>query len=278
MPRSKKSNNEEVKDVSMARLIAEINKDFGSDIIGRTPDLENVEVERVSSGIRCLDEALGGGFPLRRIVELYGLPSSGKSLISMKTIAEAQKNGMECVYIDAEDTFDPEFAHKLGVDTTKLVLAKINIGEDILNTVSRLLAVKPGIIVVDSIGGMTTRAEFEEDADKLHMAPKARLFGKMLPKITALNENTLIIFINQLRSTMALYGPQLTTPGGSSVRFMSAVRVEVKKIEPLHTDNKKTQPIIGQLIGFNTVKNKTAPPNKTGSFKFYYDDGKIEES
>ena len=269
----------EVEEVpTMARIIAEINKGFGTDIIGRTPDLENIKTERISSGIECLDAALGGGFPMRRLVELFGLPSSGKSLISFVTIAEAQKKGLECVYIDAEDTFDPVFAQKLGVDTDKLIVAKLNIGEDILDTVCKLLAIEPAIIVVDSIGGMTTRAEFSEDADKQHMAPKARLFGRMLPKIVALNKNTLIIFINQLRATMAMYGPQNATPGGKTITFLSAVRVEVKKIEPLHLDNKKTEEIIGQLVGFNVVKNKTAPPSKTGSFKFFYEDGKIEES
>jgi recombination protein RecA len=123
---------------------------------------------------------------------------------------------------------------------------------------------------------MVTRAELEEDIDKAFMAPKARLLGKALRMILAQNKSTTIIFINQLRATMAMYGPQFTTPGGKAIPYAASIRVEVKKSEDIHEDGKKTKPVIGQVVGFKITKNKTARPFQVGSFKLYYEDATIE--
>lgn len=261
---------------SLARVIAEINKKYGENIIGRIPDMPTIETTRISTGIPQLDTAIGGGFPTRRIIELYGVPSSGKSLISMLLIKKAQEAGLECVYVDVEDAFDPKFAEKLGVDVKKLVVAQSSVGEDTLELVCKLLDAEPGVIVIDSVAAMITQSEMDESFDQQFMAPKARLMSRALAKINTLNKQTLIVFINQLRSTMAMYGPATTTTGGRALGHYASIRVEVKKTEQIHLDDKKTAEVIGQVVGFNITKNKTAPPFKVGSFKFFYDDCRIE--
>lgn len=268
---------EEVKKVpSLNRIIAEINKKAGENIIGRFIDMPNLQMERLPTGIPQLDTVLGGGLPAGKIVELFGRESTGKSLISMFVIKEAQKAGKQCIYLDVEDTFDVEWAKRLGVNTDELVISQSAIGEDTLELLIKLLEAEPAVIVVDSVAAMVTRAELEENVEKAFMAPKARLMSKALAKINALNKKTLIIFINQLRATMAMYGPQFTTPGGNSLRHYASVRLEVKKTEELREDGKKTTPVIGQVVGFKTTKNKTATPQQVGSFKFFYEDCHFE--
>lgn len=270
MPKKKEESTEE-KTPSLARIIAEINKKAGETVIGRATDMP-LNIGRLSTGVPQLDKALGGGLPKGKIVEFYGQPSAGKSLISLLTIAQAQKEGLDCVYLDCEDTFDSVWAEKLGVDTKKLHLSQSSVGEDTLGTIVKLLKAKPGVIVVDSVAAMITRAELEEDVDKAFMAPKARLMSKALSIINSQNKETTIIFINQLRATMAMYGPAFTTTGGNALKFYSSVRVEIKiDSEKLHEDDKKTKAIIGQIVKFNVTKNKTAPPFQVGSFKLYYD-------
>lgn len=260
----------------MNRIIAEINKKSGENIIGRMSDMESVSIERIPTGIAPLDDAVGGGFPKRRIIELYGLPSGGKSLISMLIIKSAQEKGLECVYIDIEDSFDPIFAAKLGVDIKKLILMQSSMGEDVFDTICKILPANPGVIVVDSVAAMLTRGESEESVEKIFMAPKARLMSKGLPKINALNKDTMIVFINQLRATMVMYGAPTTTTGGRALGHYASIRVEVKQTDKIYEDDKKTKDVIGQIVGFNVTKNKTASPWKRGSFKFIYDGCKME--
>ena len=263
---------------SLKKVIAEINKKYEENIIGRISDMKNITAERIPSGIKNLDEAVGGGFPMRRMVELYGIPSSGKSLVAMKIIAEAQKMGKECIYMDVEDAFDPVFAKTLSVDINQLVLVQSSVGEPTLDILCQLLPSKPGVIVIDSVAALVTLAEMEEESfEKQFMAPKARLLSRGLAKINALNQGTLIIFINQLRSTMAMYGPPTTVTGGRALGHYASIRLEIKKTELLYEDDKKTKPVIGQIVGYKVTKNKTAPPFKTGSFKFFYEDGHIKE-
>ena len=264
------------KKVSIDRIIAEINKKHGENVIGRLSEMKNINIQRISSGILSFDMATGGGLPIGAMVELYGVPSGGKSLISMMTIANAQRKGLECVYIDAEGSFDPEFAKKLGVDTEKLVIAQSSVGEDTLELVAKLLQSEPAIIVIDSVAAMVTMAEMEGTFEQQFMAPKARLMSRALAKLNALNKNTLIIFINQLRSTLVMYGTPTTTTGGRALGHYASIRVEVKKGDPIHEEDKKTAPVIGQVVSFNVVKNKTAPPFRLGSFKFFYDDCHME--
>lgn len=271
-----KEPNENYTPPSLNRIIAEINKKAGENVIGRIPTMGNISVQRLPTGLPGLDAALGGGLPAKRVVELYGLPGVGKSLIALLTIKEIQKHGGECIYLDVEDGFDPEWATKVGVDVDKLVLSQSAVGEDTLEMVAKLLRAEPAIIVVDSVAAMVTRAELEEDIEKAFMAPKARLMSKGLMILNAINKKTLIIFINQLRSTMAMYGPQFTTPGGQALKYYSSIRIEVKKGEDLRVDGKKTTEIIGQTVSYRITKNKVAPPFKNGAFKLWHD-GRIEE-
>jgi recombination protein RecA len=262
---------------TLNKVIAQINKDAGEVVVGRLADMENINTERIPCGIKALDDAVGGGFPLGRMVEFFGLESSGKSLIAQLIMANAQKKGGECVYVDAEGSFDPTFAKMLGVDTDKVAIVQTGIGEDIVDTIAKLLEAEPMVIVIDSIGAMITREEVEQSVEKIFMAPKARLMSKGLPKLTTLNKKTLIIFINQLRKVITSWGGGgFTTPGGMALGFYSSIRLEVKRDkEFIYADNKKSGEIIGQIVHFNVKKNKTAIPYKTGSFKYYFD-GHIE--
>ena len=274
--KDKEEKKDEVKIPSINRIIAEINKKHGENVIGRVSDMPTLDIQRIPTGVKTFDEALGGGLPLKRIVEFYGQPSSGKSLLSLFAVREAQKQGLDCVYLDAEDSFDPEWARALGVDVERLIISQSQVGEDTLELLIKLLKAQPAVIVVDSVAAMITRAEMEEELGKAFMAPKARLMSKALSIINALNENTCIIFINQLRSTMNPYGAKFSTPGGSALKFYASVRVEIKNTEPLRERGLKTTPVVGQVVGFKITKNKTAPPLKEGSFKFYHD-GSFEE-
>jgi len=262
----------EEKKPSLNRIIAQINKDMGETVVGRIGNMVSINTERISTGIAQLDEALGGGLPKGKIVEFYGLPSSGKSLIAQLAIANAQKMGGECVYLDAEGSFDPIFAEKLGINVKDLILVQSGIGEDMIDIMAKMLKAEPAVIVVDSVGSMITRTETEESVEKVFMAPKARLMSKGLPKLTALNKNTLIIFINQLRNVITTWGGGgTTTTGGMALGFYASVRVEVKRDKELLYEGAKTgHDPIGQVIQFKISKNKTAAPFKTGSFKFIY--------
>lgn len=262
---------------NLARVLAAINKKAGEKVIGRAGDWDNLEIKRLSTGVENLDEALGGGFPVGRVIELYGPPSGGKSLISMLTIAKAQKEGKSCIYFDVEDSFSPEFSKMLGVDVDNLIIANLGIGEHIMDLICKLLEAQPDLIVVDSIAAMVAQDVMDESLEKQYMALKARLMSKGLAKITALNKKTTFLWINQIISTMAMYGPKTTTPGGNALKFYASLRLEVKKGEPLHFEDKKTKPVIGQTIAFRVTKNKTARPFEVGAFKFLYEDGQIIE-
>lgn len=262
---------------SLQRIMAEVNRKYGANTLSSMESMATVTGERFPIGVDAFDHALGGGFPGGRIVELYGLQSSGKSLICLLTIAQAQKKGKTCVYIDAENTFDPVFAKALGVNVKSLIVSQVSIGEDAFDIMFRLLAAEPDIIVVDSVAALIPRKEMEDNMDDVGMALQARLMSKGVKKANALNKKTLILFINQLRSTLAMYGPPTTTPGGMALRFFTSVRVEVKQpSEKLRVDDKKTTEVIGQIVQFKVTKNKTAPPFQEGSFKFWYADCRVE--
>ena len=256
------------------KIIAQINKaNGGEQIIGKVGDMENIEIERIPCGIAKVDEAVGGGFPLGRMVEFYGLPSAGKSLISQLIVAQAQKAGKECVWVDAEASFDPIFAKQLGVDVDNLTILQSAIGEDIIDVIAKLLEAEPGVIVIDSLAALITRPETEESVEKVFMAPKARMMSRGLPKLTALNKKTLIIFINQLRSVITTWGGGgSTTPGGRSLPHYASIRIEIKREKDLLFNGPKTSSDpVGQVVLFQVTKNKTGTPFKKGSFKFYFD-------
>lgn len=266
----------EEKMAELKNLITKINKQYGDQTIGFASELEYLDVTRVSSGSLYMDWALGvnedgqGGFPLGRIVELYGKESSGKTLISLKTISEAQKKDLPCLFVDCENSFDEEFAKLHGIDTTKLIVTRISEGEkvfDLLADVLRDGEVK--VIIVDSVAALIPTKELEDSTGQVLMAPVARLMAKGLRKINTLNKETLIVFVNQLRENPGAYGNPNYTPGGNSLPYYSSIRVEVRAGEPIMEDKQQ----IGHVIKFKVAKNKTAQPKKDGYFNFRYFEG-----
>lgn len=262
------------------QAIATINKQYGDNTIGFAKDLRYTNVERIPSGSLFLDWALGKnsqdgkvGWPLGRIVELYGSQSAGKSLISLLTISEAQKLGLGCAYIDCENTYDKGFAEALGVDNSKLLLSRESGGEKVLEMVCGLFKSEDlKVVVIDSLAAMIPTVEASKDLEQQQMAPMARLMSKGLRKLNAFNKyQALIIFINQLRENPGtIYGNPEYTPGGRSLKFYSSLRVEVRWggwIFDVEEKKKK----VGQVVKFKVVKNKTSIPYREGYFKFMYD-------
>lgn len=266
-----KKNNHQL--YNLQTIIAEINKKYGNNTIGFIKDMKPMKVERLSSGSIMLDYCLNGGFPRGRVVELYGPYSSGKGLISFFTIAEAQRNGLQCVWIDAENVWDPEFANRCGVNIDKLILSQSSVGETTIDLVGELLKAKPDIIAIDSVAAMIPKKDLEEPLDQAVMATRARLMSRGLAKLNTLNKDTLIIFINQIRSTLTPYGPKYFTPGGYALGHYASIRVEVNRGELLR-DKEKT---FGQVVKFRVTKNKSGAPFRTGYFKFLYDDCGIDK-
>jgi recombination protein RecA len=256
---------------NLDKTILSINKKFGENTIGRLDTMPTVVAERISSGSPYLDWAIGGGWPLGRTVELYGPFSSGKSLIALRTVAEAQKKGLKCVYIDSENAFEPEFAKKIGVDIDALVLSQISAGEETFDVVDMLLdSGDVSVLVVDSVASLVPQYEIAESMEKQTMGLHARLMSKALRKITgkASKNKTLVLFINQIREKIGTYGNPETTTGGRALGFYSSLRVEVRRGEIIQ-DNKKP---IGQHVKFKVTKSKICPPFRDGYFIFYYFD------
>ena len=264
-------------DSKLDTIIAELNKKFGPNTINRHQDTPVVEADYISTGSPFLNWCITGidkGIPRGRIVEFFGLPSSGKSLICQTIVAESQKKGEDCVWIDAENAFDPEFAKKLGVDIDRLIISQSSIGEPTIDLVCKLLEGKPAIIVIDSVASMVPMDDMEKSLMDPTMATRARLMSRGVAKISALNHHTVVIFINQLRTDIGAfssYGTPTITTGGRALGHYASVRVDVRRGEILEEDKKK----IGQVVKFRIVKNKVGPPFKEGYFNFYYD-GRID--
>jgi len=254
------------------KTILKINKKFGENTIGKISEMPTIKSERVSSGSPYLDWAIGGGWPLGKTIELYGPYSSGKSLIALRTIAQAQKLGKKCVYLDAENAFDPEFAKLVGVDVDELVLSQISAGEELFDIIDLLLEAEVAIIVVDSVASIVPKYEIEESVEKQTMALQARLMSKALRKLTAKasRNKTLIFFVNQIREKVGGYGNPEVTSGGRALGFYASLRVEVRRGEFLVDDKKK----IGQQVKFKVMKSKVCQPYRDGYFLFYYPDSK----
>ena len=264
--------------MDLKTLIAKVNKTFGDKTIGFARELGFTSVSRMTSGSLFLDWALGqneetkvSGWPIGRIVELYGPESAGKSLISLITIAHAQKEGKVCAYLDAEGSFDRAFAIKLGVDVDKLLFSRESGGEALIDMACELLrSKKVDIIIFDSLAAMIPKMEVEDPMEQAQMAPVARMMSRALRKLTFLNEKTLMIFINQLRvNPGAKYGNPEYTPGGRALKFYASLRVDVRQGDWL-LDAKDKKKKIGQVVKFRVVKNKTTPPYREGYFKFLY--------
>lgn len=252
------------------KVINEINKKLGENSIGKIGAMPSIQMERVSSGSPYLDWTIGGGFPLGRTVELYGVFSSGKSLIALRTVTEFQKAGRSVVYIDSENAFDPRFAKLIGIDSDKLVLSQMSAGEDVFDTIDKLLDTEVSLIVVDSVASLLPQYEADNEMEKQTIGLHARLMSKGLRKITAkaARNKTLILFINQIREKPTSYGNPNVTTGGRALGFYSSLRIEVSRGELIEEDKK----VIGQQVKFRVTKSKVSPPYREGYFLFYHPD------